>query len=113
MSEPQTFPDWLPAEVRESIAAKFPGKELHAVQTQEGAVILRLPTGTIVDRRVAAVDKHGARAAAERFVLDCACYPDEATLRQYFETRAHMAMWLASKLDGYAVGATEEDEVKL
>jgi hypothetical protein len=111
MSESNELPPWLPAEVADAVRARFPDNDLHAVKTEFGAVILKVPSALALDRWAAS--KLDSRRAAERFALDCAAYPDEATLQGYFAKRPLMGTWLAGKAREYAVGATEEADAKL
>jgi hypothetical protein len=103
----------IPENIIEELRAReqAEGLELHVVPTDLGPIVLKTPgkaefkrwQGSKADRDV----------SNERYVLDCALYPDEATVRGWFAKRVALAESLTARLNGWAAGATGEAEEKL
>jgi hypothetical protein len=103
----------IPDNVIEDLRARAEaeGLELHVVPTDLGAIVLKTPGKPEFKRWQGS--KAERDVSAERFVLDCALYPDEPTLRGWFGKRIAMAEMLTNRLVQWAAGATGEAEEKL
>ena len=101
----------LPADLAERVQKwkDAPGSdEIHTVETDQGWLVLKVPTGAILDRSESERKRRGNVAACDVLMFDCLVHPAREVVAGWLEKRPMISGWVAGQLSGWAEGFQDE-----